>query len=290
MYVTIGIPFYNAEKYLLDAIKSVFAQTHKKWELILIDDGSTDNSLAIAKSIKDPRVRVYSDGKNLKLAARLNQITELAKYDYIARMDADDLMSPTRIEKQLKILKDYPEIDLVSTGILSIDENLDIIGYRVPNYNYISFELLLEKKGTGIVHASILSKKEWYKRNRYDEILKIAQDYELWLRGSSKNDLNIFLIKEPLYYYREFNNVNLNKILNAYKNDRQVIKKYAKKHKLKFLIKSYIKTILVYILLKFGLNKFLLNQRINSEIPKSIVNTYNENLKQIKSQIFNKNE
>jgi len=290
MYVTIGIPFYNAEKYLLDAVKSVFAQTHKKWELILIDDGSTDNSLAIAKSIKDPRVRVYSDGKNLKLAARLNQITELAKYDYIARMDADDLMSPTRIEKQLKILKDYPEIDLVSTGILSIDENLDIIGYRVPNYNYISFELLLEKKGTGIVHASILSKKEWYKRNRYDEILKIAQDYELWLRASSKNDLNIFLIKEPLYYYREFNNVNLNKILNAYKNDRQVIKKYAKKYKLKFLTKSYIKTILVYILLKFGLNKFLLNQRVNSEIPKSIVNTYNENLKQIKSQIFNKNE
>jgi len=82
--VTIGLPFYNAEKYLTDAIRAVFAQTHQHWELILIDDGSTDGSLKIAKSVQDPRVRVYSDGKNKKLAARLNEITKLAKYEYIA--------------------------------------------------------------------------------------------------------------------------------------------------------------------------------------------------------------
>ena len=69
MKVSIAIPFYNAEKYLRDSIRSVFAQTHQDWELILMDDGSTDGSLAIAKSIKDPRVSVYSDGQNKKLAA-----------------------------------------------------------------------------------------------------------------------------------------------------------------------------------------------------------------------------
>jgi len=64
MSITIGMPFYNAEKYLADAIRSVFAQTYQDWELILMDDGSTDQSLEIAKSVDDPRVRVFSDGKN----------------------------------------------------------------------------------------------------------------------------------------------------------------------------------------------------------------------------------
>ena len=91
MAITIGIPFYNAEAYLADAIRSVFAQTYEDWELILIDDGSTDNSLAIARSVDDPRVRVYSDGKNKKLASRLNELTQLATYEFIARMDADDV-------------------------------------------------------------------------------------------------------------------------------------------------------------------------------------------------------
>ena len=59
--VSIGLPFFNAERFLIDAVKSVFAQTHQDWELILMDDGSTDRSLEIAKSIRDPRVRVYSD-------------------------------------------------------------------------------------------------------------------------------------------------------------------------------------------------------------------------------------
>ena len=123
MFVSIGIPFYNAENFLLDAIRSVFAQTHKKWELILLDDGSEDRSLEIAQSIKDPRVRVYSDGKNKKLASRLNEIVKLAKYDIIARMDADDLMSPYRIKKQVEILAQNPHLDLISTGIYSVDDS-----------------------------------------------------------------------------------------------------------------------------------------------------------------------
>ena len=81
MKITIAIPFYNAEEYLPDAIRSVFAQTFQDWELLLIDDGSTDASLAIANSVDDERVRVISDGKNKKLAARLNEVTQWAKYD-----------------------------------------------------------------------------------------------------------------------------------------------------------------------------------------------------------------
>ena len=107
MNVTIGISFYNAEDYLSDAIKSILVQTYSHWELILIDDGSKDNSLKIADTYaaKDKRIRVISDGMNKKLPYRLNQITSEAKGDYIARMDADDVIAVDRIEKQVNFLE-----------------------------------------------------------------------------------------------------------------------------------------------------------------------------------------
>ena len=103
--LTIGIPFFNAEATLLDAVRSVFAQTHQDWELLLVDDGSTDRSLELARSIDDPRVRVYSDGRNKRLAARLNEISRLARFDHVARMDADDVCLPERLARRPDSLK-----------------------------------------------------------------------------------------------------------------------------------------------------------------------------------------
>ena len=101
--ISIGIPIYNASNYLEDAIKSVLAQSFTDFELILIDDGSTDNSLEIAKSFTDSRIKVISDGENRKLPYRLNQIIQLAKHGYIARMDADDLMDCDRLKIQFEV-------------------------------------------------------------------------------------------------------------------------------------------------------------------------------------------
>ena len=105
--ISIGIPFYNAEKYLKFAIQSVIAQSYQNWELILVDDGSSDNSLEIAQdfALKDARIRVICDGKNRKLPYRLNQLILESKGDFIARMDADDIMHPDRLLIQLTYLK-----------------------------------------------------------------------------------------------------------------------------------------------------------------------------------------
>ena len=113
--ISIGIPFYNAEAYLEDAIKSVLAQTFQEWELILVDDGSSDGSLDIAKKYEqlDSRIRVISDGLNKKLPTRLNEIIKEAKFNLIARMDADDLMDIERLEKQYAFLSANPEYDLL---------------------------------------------------------------------------------------------------------------------------------------------------------------------------------
>jgi len=286
MYISIGIPFYNAEKFLLNAIKSVFAQTHTKWELILIDDGSTDNSLKIAKSINDSRVRVISDGKNKKLASRLNEIVQLAKYDLIARMDADDLMSPTRLEKQLKILIENQKIDLVTTGLFSVTDDLKPIGIRWHQNTSITFNEVIQKKGCGVVHAAILAKKDWFLRNKYNQSLKIAQDFELWVRTYYKNDFKIHLLQEPLYYYREESSATAKKMLMAYKYDRTVFNNYAGKQKIQLILKSFLKSLIVSILNKINRMDLILNKRSNTFSDKKLLEKFNSELKIIKNTII----
>ena len=266
MKVTIAIPFYNAEAYLLDAIRSVFAQTHAEWELILVDDGSTDGSLKIANSINDPRVRVISDGKNKRLAGRLNEVTKLAKYDYIVRMDADDLMLPNRIETQLAVFKENPEIDIVTTGVFSTLNNLTLKGIRGQSYNEASFKDIISRR-RAVTHASIIAKKSWYERWEYDERLSIAQDLELWIRASYNNDFKIVSIAEPLYVYREEDNVTGHKLLRAYANERQMISKYSfGVLKYKLSLKSYFKSAFVRLLILFNKVDILLARRANGEV------------------------
>jgi glycosyltransferase involved in cell wall biosynthesis len=253
MAVSIGLPFFNAEAYLLDAIRSVFAQTYEDWELILIDDGSTDRSLEIAMSIKDPRVRVLSDGRNLKLACRLNQITQLARFDFIARMDADDLMPAERIAHQMKVLEQHPDVDLVSTGLISVDANDIPIGMRCHVSDTVTRGQLLKRIGCGIVHASVLVRRAWFQRNPYDPSVFIAQDYELWLRASSAGDLCVRTLKQPLYYVRELASASPEKMLRSYKMDRRSIMRHRKSlFEMRFVAKSLLKTIALNIMVGTG--------------------------------------
>ncbi len=285
MPITIAIPFYNAEEYLLEAIRSVFAQTYIEWELILIDDGSTDNSLQIANSIDDPRVRVLSDGKNKRLAGRLNEVTKLAKYDFIARMDADDLMSPFRLERQMEILNKNPCIDLVTCGNFSISNSTEVTGVRHHPSNSIDLLDLLNKKGSGVLHAAILARKKWYERNKYNLNLKTAQDFELWVRSSANNDFKIFLMQDPLYYYREEGNVTSEKLLRAYKNERILFRKFASSNKFKLIFKSKIKTFIVRVLAMFNKTNILLHSR-NNQINTKNKEIYKKELDIIKNTMI----
>lgn len=226
--VTIGIPFYNAEATLLDAVRSVFAQTHQNWELILMDDGSTDKSLELARSIRDPRVSVYSDGQNRRLASRLNQITQLAAHEFIARMDADDLMSPMRLERQLRILSSRPGVDLVSTGMYSLTNDYQPVGIRCTPPGHSITARGLMSGNAGIVHASVVGRRTWFVRNPYNENLEKSQDTNLWVRAFSQGDLAVEFLPEPLYYYREDGNITKHKLLAAYRVGRHTILNDAK--------------------------------------------------------------
>ena len=185
-------------------------------ELILVDDGSKDNSFKIAKQYEqqDKRIRVISDGLNRKLPARLNQIIREAKGKYIARMDADDIMHPQRLQRQFEILENHPNIDVLGTNAYVIDENNLVFGIRYKNHVGLS-------KVEHFIHPTIMGKKQWFLDNPYDEKAIRIEDAELWYR--TKSFSNFMITNEPLLFYREFGNNYYKKYFQICKNFRSYL-------------------------------------------------------------------
>ena len=291
--ITIGIPIYNAEPYLEAAIKSVLVQSYRNWELILVDDGSKDNSFKIAKQYEqqDKRIRVISDGVNRKLPARLNQIIREAKGDYIARMDADDMMHSERIAKQLNFLQCNPQFDLVSTSMISIKNSNEIIGTRTYFPKQVTKKDALLGQ-SGILHASILAKKAWCERNLYNEVNALAEDYELWLAAAINNDLKVGFLPEYLYYYREESSATKKKMLKGYNTQMQIISKYynnilSEKDYQNIMRKFAAKKMIVNIADAMKMMHIILNRRSKREVSTVIRNEYEKQLNIIQ-QLSNK--
>jgi glycosyltransferase involved in cell wall biosynthesis len=223
MQVSIGLPFFNNRETLADAVRSVFAQSLRDWELILVDDGSTDGSLALARSIRDPRARVYSDGVNQGLASRLNQIASLARGRYLARLDGDDMMHPERLERQVAILDGNSSADLTGTAMYSLDRSdrpRGIQGLAKPDIRPVA---VLTR--ALLLHATITGRTEWFLRNPYDEALRRTEDRELFIR--TFRDLTFVHLAEPLYFCREEQSVRLAKYLASCREARSIFHQYA---------------------------------------------------------------
>lgn len=282
--ITIGISFYNNQDSLLDSIKSIFAQTFQDWELILIDDGSTDGSLKIAKSIHDPRVRVISDGYNKKLPARLNQIIEMAHGKYIARMDADDICSPARLQRQLELLEKNEKIDVVGTGMVYLSNTNKPLGYSTALKDHEDI-CKHPYRNFGICHASILTRKSWHKKNKYDETIPLGQDFHLWL--NSYHQSRFANIPEPLYYYRLESSYRLKKqIKDRYMSSIYLFEHYRKQgyfyKTLFYFFMQYMKMATEIIFCAIGAKRKLLSRRYN-RLTDGEVESYISEIERIKN-------
>lgn len=220
--VSIGIPFFNARRTIADAVRSVFAQTYHDWELILVDDGSSDGSVDIVRQIDDPRVRVFSDGVNRGLCARLNQIATLAQGEYLARMDSDDLMHPERIARQSAFLAENRGIDVIDTATYTVDDDLTPLGIRGDEPLDCRPEAIL-RNGL-LIHPTMMARTEWYRQNAYDAAFHRAEDRELWCRTCMSTKFS--RLCEPLFFYREALAGNLRNYLNTGVTLRKILRQY----------------------------------------------------------------
>jgi glycosyltransferase involved in cell wall biosynthesis len=222
MKISIGIPFFNNESTLADAIRSVYAQSVQDWEMILVDDGSTDRSLEIATRVQDPRVRVIRGDRNRGLSARLNEIARLARGEYLARMDGDDLMHPERLARQLAVLDQQPDIDLVGTAMYSLDRfdhPRGIRGNKDPNMSPLGV-----LRCAPLIHPTITARTRWFRSNPYDESCHRAEDRELYTR--TFQNLKFVQLRDSLYLCREERSARLDKYLASCREDRAVFRRY----------------------------------------------------------------
>ena len=177
-------------------------------------------------------------------------------------MDADDLMPPERIERELAVLEREPEVDLVSTGLVSIDQNGVPFGVRTHFAQTVTRDNLLRKAGAGIVHAAVVGRRDWFLRNRYDPTVSIAQDYDLWLRASAKGDLSVRIIQEPLYYVREAGSVTPAKMFRSYQMDRRALWRHRRNlWEARFVLKSLMKTVALKLITMAGRLEWLVRRR-----------------------------
>ncbi|WP_207426501.1 glycosyltransferase [Pedobacter sp. SYSU D00535] len=199
--VSIIMPTYNSEATIESAINSILLQTYETWELLICDDGSTDDTLKKVERFSDNRIRFYAGRGRKGIANRLNQGISLAHGKYIARMDADDLSFPTRIQKQVNFMEAHPEIDLLGSSIIAFGESGNFLyRYIAPQSHY---ELVKNiSNGIPLYHPTWFGKKEWFFRWRYRNFfLKYGgEDFDLLLRSFSSS--HFASLQEPLLAYR----------------------------------------------------------------------------------------
>lgn len=198
--VSVVMPVFNSEGFIEAAIQSILKQTHKNIEFIIIDDGSTDNSkLIINKYLDDERI-VFISRENMGLVYTLNQALKMAKGNYIARMDSDDISAENRIEKQLHFLIRNSDVGVVGSYSYIINESSEIESHRTPPLSpSLNNALLLF--GPTLTHPSVFYNKRLLGDDLYySECYPHAEDYELWVRLSEKYSLAN--IGDFLFYYR----------------------------------------------------------------------------------------
>ena len=203
--VSVVMPTYNAERYLAQAIDSVLAQTYRDFEFLIVNDGSSDGTLDIAEAYaqKDPRIRIISQENQGGAAARNNGM-EVARGEWIAMMDADDLMLPNRLERQLAFLRENPDVAVASAFVYHIDAQNRVIG---QNESDLTNREMLQRKLTlnapfGFSHpAVILNKKTVQAVGGYRPQFEPAEDIDLWNRVA-ENGHTVLVQPEFLLKYR----------------------------------------------------------------------------------------
>jgi glycosyltransferase involved in cell wall biosynthesis len=223
MQLTIGIPFLDPGPAFEKAVRSVFAQSFADWELILLDDGSTDGSLERAREIRDRRVTVVSDGGNQGLCGRLNQIAELARGDLLCRMDADDVMHPERLRRQVDWLERHPELDVVGARAVALDEHdrpMCLLGQAFAPEDVERVALIRSL----FVHPAVMGRTCWFRENPYDPAYPRSEDHELWLRAAPRS--RYAMLEDALLFYRQPRTLNLRGYVATCRTDRKIVRTY----------------------------------------------------------------
>ncbi|ANW96311.1 hypothetical protein AXE80_08480 [Wenyingzhuangia fucanilytica] len=198
--ISVVLPVYNVENYIKECMDSILNQTIQDFEVLVIDDCSTDKTLDIVRAYKDERIRIHEKEVNKGLIDSLNIGFKIAKGKYIARVDGDDINALDRFEKQLLVLESNSEIKACGSWLQIINEPNKLIEHKEQHVE-IQAELLMRCPMS--LGATMLD-REAYSLFKFDETKKHVEDYDFWARSAW--DCKMYNIQEVLYYYRVHGN------------------------------------------------------------------------------------
>ncbi len=200
--ISVIMSVYNGETYLAEAIESVRKQTFQNWELVVINDCSKDSTAEILADFaqKDDRIKVHTNEVNLKLPTSLNKAIALAEGKYIARMDADDICLPDRLEKQFKFMEANSDVALSSCRFMTVKNGVYASGGAGGRCDSAALKAML-LVANPILHPGVIAKAEVMKKFNYDTTLTCTEDLELWTRMAIANQ-KMEILPECLLIYR----------------------------------------------------------------------------------------
>ena len=189
------------------AVRSILMQTLRDWELIVVDDGSSDQSSAIVEGFHDERIRIIRESRSAGLATRLNQAVASSKGEFIARMDADDICFAERLSKQVARLREDPRLDLIGCGAVVFTSDGELIGEMpvvIDHRDIVARPFV----GFPLPHPTWCGRASWFRSNPYDSELGYAEDQDLLLRSFRHSKLG-----------------SLDGVLLGYRQDRLALRK-----------------------------------------------------------------
>ena len=227
--ISVILPVYNTERYIEASIQSVLNQTYRNFELIILNDASTDGSKEIIRSFNDERIRYVENEQNLRLIKTLNKGVELARGEYIARMDADDICHPSRFERQLRFLQQDKSYVMCGSWAKIIDSNGNKTGRikRIDTDGLLKVNMLFT---TPFVHPTVMIKTDALKKNLYSEEAIHCEDMELWPRLAMNTPFRFARIPEYLLEYRWHDkNISVEHSVHQSNFRRKVLKPYVER-------------------------------------------------------------
>lgn len=208
--ISVVIPLYNKEKYILETLESVLSQTYEDFEVIIVDDGSMDSSLELAKSVNDSRIKIVKHSKNKGLSAARNTGITKSNGAVISLLDADDKWEPTYLKEVVKLFEDFPKASLYGVGyqeVYGVNDKRNIkisINKTQRNQRFYITDFFMSNLGMPIVCPSSFSfKKDIFKSiETFDESIDFAEDVDFYIRSN--------LMFQMAYSYRALVSVNMN--------------------------------------------------------------------------------
>lgn len=225
--ISVTIPTYNAASTLPLALASVVAQTYQHWECIIVDDGSTDATEDLMRVVQEfePRIHYIRLDKNCGRAVARQIALDHSQGQYLAMVDADDWIYPFKLEQQVQIMQTYPEIAVVSTGMVIVDSGNNLLGVRrVYEGDFIIHPPLKRPQSLPIAHAPSMIRVEVAKTAGYDPSFRRTEDAEFLLRILLEHSYAI--MGEPLYAYSEYHSLHWQDIITSQASGIRLFNKY----------------------------------------------------------------